>query len=305
MKIQLNKPASPLEYCGLSQWQQLKGQFWEPLDEGLAVGSHWSAVFEKLDLLANKFTQAFYERNWSGKLEPPVSDISIAEAYKVQDLVVERRVQRGEEVVGYKVGCTSEAIRSQFGLSELISGRLFSPHVREEGAEVNWKNYVNCAIEPEMVLTIGVDLYGTNLPHDQLIDAIECVSVGIELHNFRFWFSPPTSQELICSGGIHAGLIVGKNKVSPKQLSFEHELFSVRKNGELITEAPASEIMGGPIHSLGWLVDSLTNRGSCLEKGSLVIPGSPVGLTCIDQDTELSIEIAGVGVLVSHFEDRV
>ena len=262
-------------------------------------------MFEKLDLLANKFTQAFYGRNWSGQLEPLVADISIAEAYKVQDLVVERRVQRGEEVVGYKVGCTSESIRSQLGLSESISGRLFSPHVREEGAEVNWKNYVNCAIEPEMVLTIGVDLYGTNLPHDQLIDAIECVSAGIELHNFRFWFTPPTSQELICSGGIHAGLIVGKNKVSPKQLSFKHELFSVRKNGELITEAPASEIMGGPIYSLGWLVDSLTNRGSCLKKGSLVIPGSPVGLTCIDQDTELSVEIAGVGVLISHFEDIV
>jgi 2-keto-4-pentenoate hydratase len=155
-----------------------------------------------------------------------------------------------------------------------------------------------------MVFTIGVDLYGTNLPHDQLIDSIECVSAGIELHNFRFWFAPPTSQELICSGGIHAGLIVGDNKVSPKQLSFEHELFSVRKNGELITEACASEIMGGPIHSLRWLVDSLTSRSSCLKKGSLVIPGSPVGLTCIDQDTEVSVEIAGVGVLVSHFKDR-
>ena len=56
-----------------------------------------------------------------------------------------------------------------------------------------------------MVLTTGVDLCGTNLPHGQLVDAIECVSTGIELHNFRFWFTPPTSQELICSGGIHAG----------------------------------------------------------------------------------------------------
>ena len=97
-------------------------------------------MFKKLDLLANKFTQAFYERNWSGKLEPPVSHISIVEAYKVQDIVEERRVHRGEEVVGYKVGCTSEAIRSQFGLSESISGRLFSPHVYGEGVEVNWKN---------------------------------------------------------------------------------------------------------------------------------------------------------------------
>jgi len=267
------------------------------------VRSHWPAVFEKLDLLANKFTQAFYEKNWSGEFEPPVSDISIAEAYTVQDLIAERRVQRGEEVVGYKVGCTSEAIRSQFGLSKSISGRLFSPHVHREGEEVNWKNYVNCAIEPEMVFTIGVDPYGANLHHDQLIDSIECVSAGIELHNFRFWFTPPTAQELICSGGIHAGLIVGDKKVSPKLLSFEHELFSVRKNGKLITEASAAAIMGGAIHSLRWLVDSLTSRDSCLKKGSLVIPGSPVGLTCIDEDTELSIEITGVGVLASHFKD--
>ena len=269
------------------------------------MGSYSVGVFEKLDLLANKFTQTFYERNWSGELLPPVSQISIDDAYTVQDLVAKKRVQRGEQVVGYKVGCTSEAIRSQFGLNEPVWGRLFRPHIHEEGTEINWKNYVNCAIEPEIVLTIGADLSGINLPHHQLIDSIESVSVGLELHNFRFWFSPPTSQELICSGGLHAGLIISENKVSPKQLSFENELFSVRKNGELTTKAPASEIMGGPIHSLRWLVDSLTNRNTYLRKGSVVIPGSPVELTYIAQNTELSVEIAGVGVLVSHFKDRV
>ena len=147
-------------------------QFWEPLEEGLAARSHCPAVFEKLDLLANRFTQAFYEKNWSGEFEPPVSDISIAKAYTVQDLIAERRVQSGEEVVGFKVGCTSKAIRSQFGLSKSISRRLFSPHVHREEEEINWKNYVNCAIEPEMVFTIGVDLYVANLPHGQLIDSI-------------------------------------------------------------------------------------------------------------------------------------
>jgi len=254
-----------------------------------------------LELLASKFTQAFYERRWPGALEPHVSDLSIAEAYAVQDMVADMRVQRGEQVVGFKVGCTSDAIRSQFGLSEPISGRMFSPHVRREGEAVNWRNYVNCAIEPEMVLTINSDLHGEGLGDEELIDAIESVSVGIELHNYRFWFTPPTSQELICSGGIHAGLIVGKTSVGPEQLSFRNELFSVRKNGRLVAEAPASEIMGGPIHSLRWLVDSLTRRGASLEKGSLVIPGSPVGLVCIDQDAEIRVEIDGVGAAVAQF----
>ncbi|MDP6546885.1 MAG: hypothetical protein QGH60_23160 [Phycisphaerae bacterium] len=256
------------------------------------------------ELLADKFTRAFYERAWSGALEPPVSDLSLDEAYAVQNLVADMRVRGGEQVVGFKVGCTSEAIRSQFGLTEPISGRLFSPHVFSEGITVDFNDYANCAIEPEMVLTIGVDLFGRGLPDDQLIDAIQHVSAGIELHNFRFWFTPPTSQELICSGGIHAGLIVGKTRVSPENLSFQSEVFSVRKDGEFITEAPASEIMGGPIHSLRWLVDSLTNRGSCLRAGSLVIPGSPVELVCIDQDTELSIEIEGVGVVVTQFKEE-
>ena len=255
-----------------------------------------------IDLLADKFTRAFYDGAWPGALEPNVSEISTAEAYAVQDIVADMRGQKGEQVVGYKVGCTSEAIRRQFGLSEPISGRLFNPHVRSEGDSVNWRSYAGCAVEPEMVLTIGSDLCGEGLPDDQLIDAIECVRAGIELHNYRFWFTPPTSQELICSGGIHAGLIVGRTSVRPEQLSFAEEIFSLRKNGRLVTEAPASEIMGGPIHSLRWLVDSLTRKGQRLEKGSLVIPGSPVELIRIDQDTEVRVDIQGVGAVEARFE---
>ncbi len=258
---------------------------------------------KSIEILSGKFTQAFYLRDWIGVLEPPVSHLSIEEAYAVQDSVAEMRVQRGEKIVGFKIGCTSDAIRRQFGLNEPIFGRLFAPHIHNEETVVNWRNYINCAVEPEMVFTIGADLCGTDSSDDRLIDAIECISPGIELHNYKFWFDPPTSQELICSGGIHAGLIVGAARVTPEQLSFEHELFSVRLNGELIAEAPASEIMGGPIHSLRWLVDSLTHRGLCLKKGSLVIPGSPVELVRIDRDAELRVEIEGVGVVVSHFRD--
>lgn len=257
-----------------------------------------------IDSLANKFYDAFYKRKWTGELEPPVSELSIREAYKVQDLVTQMRIHRGEEVVGFKVGCTSEAIRSQLGLKEPINGRLFKPHVHEEGVELNWKNYGHCAIEPEMVLKIGMDLSGEGLSDDQLTDAIEYVSPGIEIHNLTFWFTPPTSQELICSGGIHAGLIVGGAQISPKELTFKNELFSVYKNGVMTTEGPASEVMGGPLQSLRWLINFLTKKGSCLKKGSFVIPGSPVELVSIECDTELRIEIDRIGALVTHFKEN-
>ncbi|MEM7134588.1 MAG: fumarylacetoacetate hydrolase family protein [Chloroflexota bacterium] len=231
-----------------------------------------------------------------------MSELSLEEAYQIQDEVAQLRVERGEQVVGFKVGCTSSAIRTQFGLKEPISARLFSPYLYEDSVHLDWRGYLNCAIEPELVIKIGKDLTDEDPSDQELIDAIDYVSPGIELHNFKFWSAAPTSQELIASGGIWAGLVIGSQRVSPEALSFQDELFRVYKNERLITQAPASEIMGGPLHSLRWLVNYLTQRGMTLQKGSLIIPGSPVELVSITEDSNLRIEIERVGSAGTLFE---
>ena len=255
-----------------------------------------------IDILAENFFNAFYEKAWLGGEGPPVNQISISDAYEVQDLVAQKRIGIGEEVAGFKVGCTSRAIRSQFGLNEPIYGRLFQPHIFQENVRLDWRNYVNCAIEPEMVIKIGSELTGIDLSDEKLIDAIEYVSPGIEIHNLKFWYSTPSLQELICSGGIHAGLVIGDEKVSPRILQFRDKVFYVYKDDKLITLAPASEIMGGPLNSLRWLVGNLTTKGKSLKSGSLVIPGSPVKLVNIDRNTELKVMIENVGSIIAYFE---
>ena len=233
-----------------------------------------------------------------------VKRISMEEAYNVQDLVTKKRIDAGERIAGFKVGCTSSAIRKQFGLTEPIGGKLFHPHILDSTVKIDWSGYINCAIEPEMVLKIGEDLEGSDLSDRELIGAIAYVSPGIEIHEFNFWIQPPTLQELICTGGIHTGLIVGDQRVNPAGLQFKDEIFYVYKNGDLITSAPCSEIMGGPIHSLRWLVNFLTKKRLSLKQGSLVIPGSPVELVPIDRDTELKVVIDNVGSLTSSFKKK-
>jgi 2-keto-4-pentenoate hydratase len=256
---------------------------------------------QSLEELADGFCSAFYEKQWPGDSEPDLAGLSITDSYHVQNLVARKRIARGECVAGFKVGCTSAAIRAQFGLQEPIFGRLFDLHIHEANREIDWTDLVNCAIEPEMVLKIATDLYGRNISDEQLVDSIDYVSPGIELHHFKFWRMPPTTQELICSGGIHAGVVVGKARMQPAQLSFQDELFRVFQDGQEIASAPASEIMGGPLNSLRWLVGSLSEQGIVLKKDSFVIPGSPVELIAVDADTEIRIQIEGVGDLAVHF----
>ena len=255
-----------------------------------------------LDHLADQFCRAFYERSWPGDSEPEVENLSLEDAYKVQRLVTRKRLELGDSVVGYKVGCTSEAVQRQFGLKEPIIGRLFSPHTRRDVEAIHLSRYANCAVEPEMVFKIAHDLEGEELSDDELLAGIDSISPGIELHHYRFWKFPPTTQELICSGGIHAGLAIGASSCSPDSLSFRDERFAVRVNGHQIAEGRASEIMGGPLQSLRWLVASLTHNGRRLERGSIVIPGSPVQLTPIEQPCELEIEIEGVGDMTVRCE---
>lgn len=254
-----------------------------------------------IEKFAENFFNTFYGGCWNDKIQHSISDLSVKESYAVQDLITKKKMAKGEQVIGYKVGCTSSAIQSQFGLNEPILGKLFWPHIFDEGKDLNWKIYTNCAIEPEMVLKIYKDLKGENLSDEVLINAIEYISPGIEVHNFKFWYMPPTLQELICSNGIHAGLVIGDSKISPNDLSFESEWFKVYRGNNIITKGKASEIMGGPLHSLRWLTGKLTKRNEILRAGSFVIPGSPVELVNILEDTKLTILIEKVGKVVAYF----
>ena len=267
---------------------------------------HLEANMVKQDVIKSLgaiFSNAFYSATFDGDPNFTIDSLSLEEAYRIQDQAIRLRMEKGERIAGYKIGCTSRSIQQQFGLTEPINGRLMAPHIYMEPdcKCVNRTRFLNCAIEPEMVFRIGRDLDGGSLDRDDLIRSIEYVSPGIEIHHFKFWYHPPTSQELIASNGSHAALAIGSSKVSPDALDFQTEGFRVYFDEVQVTSGNAAEIMGDPINSLNWLVSHLAKRGESLKAGQWVIPGSPVELVEIKQDTRLEIDIDRVGNLGVQF----
>ena len=220
--------------------------------------------------LARKFYEAFYSGQFVRDPGFSISSLTIEDAYRIQELVIKMRGTRGERPIGYKVGCTSDAIRNQFGLNEPIVGRLMSPHIYRSHKTFSLDRFFKCAIEPEFVFNIKDNLKGDSLDCDLTRDSIGYAAAGIEVHNLKFWYSPPTSQELIASNGIHACLIIGEDETMPSKLDFKTESFRVFKNEILVAEGKASEIMGDPINSLRFLVSHLSSRGQTLKAGQLV-----------------------------------
>jgi 2-keto-4-pentenoate hydratase len=201
--------------------------------------------------------------------------LSLEEAYAVQARFLRARLAGGERIVGWKIGCTSPNIQRQFALTQPISGRLTEPYVHVNGARLRAEGYVDCGVEAEMVLRIGSDL-DPGMNDGEICDAITAVYPGIEVHNYRFWYGNPSSQELISSNGIHAGVVVGAEHAPNLDLNAEHMQLVI--NGEVRSEGVGSEIMGGPLVSLRWLVQHAAEHGERVRSGDLVIPGSAVNL---------------------------
>jgi 2-keto-4-pentenoate hydratase len=258
-------------------------------------------MMTSLDDVSAAFLQIYLSRSHDAGYNFDMASLSIDDAYEIQRRMIAARVARGEEVVGYKVGCTSRAIRRQFGLAEPICGRVMAPHVFHGNAVLNWHDYVCCAVEPEFVFVIAKDLANEVTDDQQLVEAIEYISPGIEIHNYKFWFGKPTLQELIASNGIHAGLVVGTERVRPEGLDLDMVGVGLFKNGELAASGIGAEIMGGPLKSVRWLANHLIRAGEHLKAGQIVIPGSAVELVVVEPEDRVSAQFTYVGRVEAEF----
>ena len=237
------------------------------------------------DALIEAFTRErvgmFREHHLVRVTHEPISKLSLEEAYAVQGRFVAARVAAGECVVGWKIGCTSPNIQQQFALTQPIAARLTAPFVHSDGVALPAERYVDCGVEAEMVLRIGSDL-SPEMDGIELRGAIASVHPGIEVHNYRFWYGDPTSQELISSNGIHAGVVIGTEH-SPTSFDFDAERMQLIVNDEVRSAGIASDIMGGPLVSLRWLVQHAAEQGESVRAGELVIPGSAVHLVRVSR----------------------
>jgi 2-keto-4-pentenoate hydratase len=248
--------------------------------------------------------QIYRSKTLDPSIQFNLASLSLDDAYQLQRQVIAARVADGETVVGYKVGCTSGAIRQQFGLNEPICGRIVAPHIHYGDTVLNLRDYVQCAVEPEFVFCIAKDVRTEIGDERELLDSIRWVAPGIEIHNYKFWFGEPTLQELIDSNGIHAGLVVGDQRLPPSDPGFDLEGVGVFRNGDLAASGIGAEIMGGPLKSLRWLASHLLRHGEHLEAGQLVIPGSPVQLVSVEPNDRIAARFTTVGSVSATFRQR-
>ncbi|HMF13332.1 MAG TPA: fumarylacetoacetate hydrolase family protein [Gemmataceae bacterium] len=220
-------------------------------------------------------------------------DLTTVQAYALQTEIARLREQRGEKVIGYKVGCTSPAVQQQLGIAEPIFARVFDTGCFLAGEQLSFSRFANLAVEGELAVRLGQDVAAPSLGADECRAAIASVFPVIELHHYVLRGPRPALAELIASGGMHAGFVLAEHEVEGGLRDLDN--LSVWIDDERIGMVSGADVTELAVRSVGWLAERLAEKGLSLARGHVVLTGSLLPLYTLSPGSRVVAALAPLG----------
>ena len=226
---------------------------------------------EKIEIIANKILQDYDLKN-PGTIFKEKKIISNEEALLIQSNVARLRQKRGEEIIGYKIGCVSRDTQKKMGFTQPACGYLWKNELHNSGVILNKKDYTNPAMEAEFGVVLNRDIKPDLASFDYILQSIEGIYPLIEIHNLVFYGNEPYGAELLANNAIHAGVVLGSETKLPSdktetdlKLIYDQEVMDTWRN-KIWPNDMLSEIE--------WLVKEQAKKNNYLKKGDLILTGA-------------------------------
>ena len=207
-------------------------------------------------------------------------DMTMADAYRVQAAWRDRKLARGETLVGHKIGLTSRAMQAAMRIDTPDSGFLTDAMVFEPGSSLVAGSFCDPKLEVELAFVLGSDLSGTDLTIDDVLDATDHVVPAVELIAARSYRTDPTTGrtrtvvDTIADNAADAGIVRGGRAIAPRELDLRRAGAIATRNGTVEETGLAAGVLGHPAVGVAWLARRYTEHGQRLEAGQVILAGS-------------------------------
>lgn len=135
--------------------------------------------------LGDRLYDAMTSRTPVAPLTSQHEDLSVADAYRIQQRFVQRRLDAGETVIGKKIGVTSKAVMDMLGVYQPDFGYLLSGMVYGEGECIPLDTLIQPKAEGEIAFVLKRDLLGPGVTNAMVLAATECVMPCFEIVDSR------------------------------------------------------------------------------------------------------------------------
>ena len=219
---------------------------------------------------------------------------SFDDAYAVQAAF---RARWSDDVVGHKVGCSSEQSQRLVNSPGPIAGSLFRASLWQEPAMLDPAQFFVAGVEAEFGFRLGADLPSRAAPYDreEVSAAVEAVVPVIEICDTRLadWRTRRI-EEITADNAFNGGLVAGRPLQDWHRLDLATHQVTLSIDGDRKGAGTGSLVLGHPLLALAWLAYELSRRGEGLRAGDLVAAGTCTGLHFAGPGSTVIAEFGGL-----------
>jgi 2-oxo-hept-3-ene-1,7-dioate hydratase len=207
-------------------------------------------------------------------------DMTIDEAYRVQAAWLRRKLARGEELIGHKIGLTSRAMQAAMNITTPDSGFLTRDMVFDPDSTLSARRFCDPKLEIELAFVLAADLDGDVSTVDDVLDATDHVRPAVELIAARSFRRDPetgrtrTVVDTISDNAADAGIVCGGRALGPREVDLRWVAALGTRNGTIEETGVAAGVLGHPANGIVWLARRYAEQGLALEAGHTILAGS-------------------------------
>ena len=239
---------------------------------------------------------------------PPITETEgitdVKTAYAIQQHWTDMRLERGEKIVGRKIGLTSKAIQQQLGVNEPDYGTLWQSSfypAKNGNVSIPARDFLQPRIEGEVAFRIGKPLREPGITPEQVLDATEACAMGIEIVASRIADWRIKLVDTIADNASYGGFTLGPWDKGMLEADLGGLVMMIHHNGTLAAEGLGAAALGHPATSTAWLANKLLEFGVSLEPGDIVISGGITKMLPVKAGDEFVFSLTGQPSLTVTF----
>lgn len=255
----------------------------------------------QIAMLGDELHHALENRSPVEPLTSRFPDLTIEEAYRIQQHMIRHRLRRGETVIGKKVGVTSKAVQTMLGVDQPDFGHLLSGMVYNVGEAIPIDTLIQPRAEGEIAFVLKRDLRGPGVTAADVLRATEGVMPCFEIVDSRIRDWKIRIQDTVADNASCGVFVLGDRMVDPRSVDLALCGMVLEKNGEVAATGAGAAALGHPANAVAWLANTLGRLGIGLQAGEVVLSGSLAALVPVEAGDSLSMAIGGVGACSIRF----
>lgn len=227
--------------------------------------------------------------------------LTVADAYQIQRINIERELATGKRIIGHKIGLTSKAVQQQLGVDSPDFGCLLDDMILADGDSIAVNSLLQPKIEAEIAIILKYPLEHKNTTVLDVLNAIDYVLPAIEVVASRIQNWDITLVDTVADNASCGTMFIGTTPVAPSNVDFRRCGMQITQDGAVVSSGKGANCLGNPLIAATWLANTLQANGNPLQAGEIILTGALGPMVTITQPGSYTATIDGVGEVTATF----